>query len=114
MTMTVEQRRDIEKKIVTRTLETLIKAGYQISVNDGEEIVISRSTSVEAILDKMFSVDEEQIYVYKQGEEKRQGWILFVYGNDGWDVIADHTSRLEEVLAPVAEYANEFSDNWPS
>ncbi len=114
MTMTVEQRRDIEKKIITRTLDTLIKAGYEISVFNGEEIVISRSINPEAILDRMFSVDDEQILLYKPDERKRQGWVQFIYGNDGWDVIADHSGHLDEVLKPVSEYANEFSDNWPS
>ena len=112
MTMTVEQRRDIEKKIVTRTLETLIRAGYEISVYNGEEIVVKKSIQTEGILEKMFSVDDEQILLYKNG--KRVGFVEFIYGNDGWDVIADHSGHLGDVLSPVTEYANEFSDNWPS
>lgn len=112
MTMTVAQRREIEKKIATKTLETLITAGFEISVYDGQDIVITRSTNVESILDKMFSVDDEQILLYKPDDRKRHGWVQFVYGNDGWDVIADHSGHLEEVLKPVAEFSDGICDSW--
>ena len=35
-----------------------------------------------------------------------QGWVYLVYGNDGWDVLADYTVNLGPSMQP----ANELSD----
>ncbi len=29
------------------------------------------------------------------------GWVRFIYGNDGWDVISDYTTNLEPVMKLV-------------
>jgi len=33
------------------------------------------------------------------------GWVYFVYGNDGWDVVSDYTTNLEAVLKGSGELA---------
>lgn len=35
----------------------------------------------------------ERLYVFKPGEKKPFAWVYFVYGNDGWDVISDYTTK---------------------
>lgn len=37
--------------------------------------------------------------------ERPIGWVRFVYGNDGHDVISDYTTNLESVLEPINAYA---------
>lgn len=112
--MTVEQRREIEKKIITKALDTIISAGYEVSVFDGEAIVIKRSTNTNNILEKLFSVDDESLLIYKPNEKNRIGCVQLVYGNDGWDVLADSSNQVvEELLQPASKLADEICENWP-
>ena len=32
-------------------------------------------------------------------------WVFLVYGNDGWDVIADYNVSLEPLLEPINKLA---------
>ena len=88
---------------------------YSVRVYNGEEFE-ARTQSVEATLKAMFASDEDRVYVDKLagviGSKKawhNVGWIYFVYGNDGWDVISDHTDNysINELVAatePLATY----------
>ena len=108
----LDRRIKIEKQIAARCVRDLIAAGYSLGVHNGEEITIHHSTDAKAILAEMFSTDEEHLKVYKmdgpQGKRDWFGWVFFVYGNDGWDVINDYTTNLEEALKGTNEYASTF------
>jgi hypothetical protein len=99
--MTNEQRIAIERHLAQLAAETLINAGYQVTVNDGEEDVLEYSTNVQAILDAMFSTDEDYLFATQAGPAGQKGWVRFIYGNSGFDVINDLTVNLESVMAPV-------------
>lgn len=93
--MNVEKRQRIERRIAREAIKGLLAEGYKISVFDGEETVLTKSVDPAAIEKAMFSTDEDQFHVERDGGEKPEtGWVLFVYGNDGWDVIADNTVNL--------------------
>jgi hypothetical protein len=94
-------RMRIERRIVKATIKEALAAGYEVTVCDGEEFPLQRSTDAAAILKAMFSTDEDGLWLYKPGAEKRDGLVYFVYGNDGWDVINDYTVTLEGMLKPV-------------
>ncbi len=97
--MNVEKRQRIERRIAREAIKGLLAEGYKISVFDGEETVLTKSVDPAAIEKAMFSTDEDQFHVERDGGEKPEtGWVLFVYGNDGWDVIADNTVNLEPAL----------------
>lgn len=104
--MSVAARQLIEKEIARRTIQSLLEKGYAISVHDGEETTVKRSLDKKVIIEAMFTTDEDILYVHANSDTKAFGWIMFVYGNDGHDVISDYTTNLEEVLAPVNAYAN--------
>lgn len=97
----VQTVRKTEILIAMDCVMTLISDGFTIGVYDGQEIVLKNSTNLSEILDKLGSTDEDQLIAYKDG--KRFGWIQFVYGNDGWDVIADHSTNLQTILEPIME-----------
>lgn len=99
----------VERRIMKRCVKELLAAGYQLSVFDGEEITVRRSTDRKAILAAMRTTDDDYLYVY-QGADKKIGWVRFVYGNDGPDVICDYTTNLEAALKPVNDYATTFED----
>jgi hypothetical protein len=105
--ITNERRIEIEKIIVAKTVETLIAAGFQVSVNNGEEITVRRSTDAAAVCAALGTTDEDSIHLRK-ADGVRAGFVLFVYGNEGNTVICDHSTSLEDVLAPVYTFAETF------
>ena len=98
--MSVKMRQIVEREIATSVVKTLLKAGFALSVdngdNNGDEFEIANSRSKKTVLEKMFQTDEERVYAIKDG--KLFGWVYFVYGNDGWDVISDYTVNLEKYI----------------
>lgn len=93
-----------ERVIVLKLIDTLLAAGFELSVNDGEENH-PWTTDRAAVIDAILNTDEDTLRVRKDG---RTGWVLLVYGNGGWDVICDYTVWLEDVLAPVMALAEEL------
>ena len=84
-----------ERAIAERLVTDAIALGYQVSVNDGEAWVVKRSTDSKAIMAALFSTDEDYIRIRKEGEEGSVGTFTLIYGNDGWDVIADWSYSAE-------------------
>jgi hypothetical protein len=96
-------RIEIEGRIFGRACSALIASGWLLDLNDGEETVITGSDSITALRAAAFSTDEDYLIAHK-GDER--GWVRFIYGNDGHDVISDYTTNLEDVLKPVNDYAD--------
>lgn len=84
-----------ERAIAERLVTDAIAQGYQVSVNDGEAWVVKRSTDSKAIMAALFSTDEDYIRIRKEGEEGSVGTFTLIYGNDGWDVVADWSYSAE-------------------
>ncbi len=100
--MNVKFRQMIERRIAEEVITQALAAGFLISVEDGEEITLKKSRGKAKILEAMFTTDEDRLYFTKPGQkEGDSGWVYFVYGNDGWDVINDYTTNLEEMMKPV-------------
>lgn len=121
MSQSVAMRQEVERKIARAFIRSALKAGYSISVFDCEEFTLRRSTDEKAILGAMFTTDDDRLYVHIRGskidsEWERDphkitsyfGWVWFVYGNSGWDVISDYTTNLEPLMAD----ANKVSDRY--
>lgn len=104
---TVEQRQAIERKIVSQAIRDLTNAGYEVVVNDGEDDVTEPTMDYSTIFNAMFSTDMDYLKVYAPGIRICNGWVFFVYGNDGPDVINDYTTNLEGVLAATIELADQ-------
>ena len=107
--MNVETRQKIERQIARKTAKDLIAAGYSVAVFDGEEIALEASTDVRAIMAAMFSTDEDYLFAMtpsEDGKMKRAGWVRFIYGNTGFDVINDYTTNLETALTETNALAD--------
>lgn len=97
-----------EKKVCTALVNACLARGYAISVSDGEDWPVIRSTDKIAVLAALFSTDEDQIVIHDTAGVKA-GWFLLIYGNDGYDVVSDFTANpvcdgiWEEVLRPLAD-----------
>ena len=103
--MSVKLRIELEKKIAAAVAEGLIGAGYLITVNDGEEDVLFDSKDPAAIAAAMMSTDEDYFYVSKEPSAGKTwfGWVRFIYGNDGYDVVSDYTVNLENPVGPISK-----------
>ncbi len=90
----VRQRQAIERRIATLVVKQLLAQGFSLSIdNGGDELELQRCTDQAQILQHLFLTDEEHLLVHRGIE--RTGFVYFVYGNDGWDVICDYSVDLE-------------------
>jgi uncharacterized protein YcgL (UPF0745 family) len=104
--MNIQNRQRIEREIVSAALECFIAQGFKVQVDNGEEYSEPFS-SVEETLKNMFQTDEEYVYVLNTTGRKI-GWVQFVYGNDGWDVICNYTTNLEKYLTMAQEVSEKY------
>lgn len=105
----VRFRGQVEQLIVTKVVDLALAAGYRVSVDDGgEELPITKERA--EVLNQLVNTDEDRLYVYRADIDRPFGWVYFVYGNDGFDVISDYTTNLEELLAPAHELANKLEN----
>ena len=95
-------RQRVEREIAASAVDALIRAGYAISVDNGDnsegKYEIEKSRDRAAIASSMFQTDEEYVIAVDKHTGKLQGYIFFVYGNDGWDVISDYTVNLDKII----------------
>lgn len=98
---------DNEKRIVGRLVTDLLAAGAQLSVNDGEEITLTRSRNPDKIFEALSSTGEDYLLVDFPATGPRQRWVRLIWGNDV-DVISDYHTSLEAYLAGANTLAQEL------
>ena len=104
----VRRRIAVERRILRATVKTLLAAGYFVSINNSGvpgEYEIERSRDLAAIMKAAMLTDDEWVVAHREPGAGLEmlGWVRLVYGNDGWDVIADYSMSLDDVLKPVNE-----------
>lgn len=85
-----------EVALATRLVRFLLSQGCALSIWEGEDWAINRSTSLPDLLGALASTGEDKIVVYPAGEKTpRLGDIYLVWGNadDGSELIADHSDN---------------------
>lgn len=87
-----------ETRIAKAVVSRLINLGFEIAVNDGEEVVTPVTTDTKTIYDAMNSTDMDYVLAYKNGE--RAGSVLLIWGN-GEDLISDMSETMEEHMRGV-------------
>lgn len=93
----IARRQRIERAIVRRVVKDALAAGYVLSVDDGgDELAVEEATKTKPVMDALLNTDDDTLILRRNDE---RGWVRFVYGNSGWDVINDYTTNLEDVLA---------------
>jgi hypothetical protein len=101
----------VEQDIVTRAVDALIAAGYRLRTDLHDDPRPDEPTTERAaILAEMRETDDEFLGVYRPedftpDDRRPYGWIRFVYGNGGYDVISDYTINLEPIIDPIMAYA---------
>jgi hypothetical protein len=98
--MSVKMRQIVEKEITVTIVDALLKAGFELQVENGDSTsrwMIDRAN----IIQHLYLTDEDRIYVRKADNSDKTsvfGWVYLVYGNDGWDVLSDYTVNLEKLI----------------
>lgn len=98
----------IEGRVVRRTIQALLQAGYTIDLNDGGETTVFCSRSLDELMQAAFSTDEDYLIARDKETGKKVGMVFLVYGNDGHDVVSDYSLSLEDVMKPVNDYADGY------
>ncbi len=88
----------MELKIVNALLKAIEDNDYTVKIEEYEE------EETPDLKKALFNLDEANLYIYK--DKICKGWIRLVFGNDGWDLISDYSIRLESLLKPVQEVAD--------
>lgn len=107
MSPEVAHRQYIEAQIINLIVIEAISKGYSVSVHDGEETTVEKSTDFDTITKATMTTDEDTLIIHDKSGE-RIGMVYLVYGNDGWDVIADYTlnDQINDILIPAEQFAN--------
>lgn len=105
----VKMRQEVERKIADKVIESILAQGLLIQVTDGEEECTGRISDPEAIKKAMYSTDENILWVYSDETVRYAiGFVHFIYGNDGHDVIHDYSINLEEIMKPANDLADSY------
>lgn len=108
----VAQRIHVERAIVRAFVDAVLKAddAYTLRVHDGEDFATDKTRDPDAIVQAIMSTDEDRLYVYNA--ERRIGFLYLVYGNSGWDVMADYTATPEfkAFVQPADNLADAFDE----
>lgn len=102
------KRMEMERRMASALVRACLARGYRISVHNGEELAIRGSKVYRAVMDALWQTDEETVHIYGP-DGKRAGSFFLVYGNDGYDLIADHTDNeacraiWDEVISPLSD-----------
>ena len=115
--MEIENIARIENIIVKTIIQDALDLGYSIIHHNGEDDTISvkpeedREKTVDAIMQEVRQCDEEYLIFYDDRIKRRRvGEVFLVYGNDGYDVICDHTDNeeMDRILAGANELASKY------
>lgn len=86
-----------ERAIAKAAIADLLAAGFVVSLFDGEAYPVKKSSNAKEIFAAMFSVDEETL-IARDASGTKIGVVNFVYGNDGYDAMAEYSEALHAVL----------------
>ena len=100
----------IEGVIMTQVVLDVLAAGYRITVDDGEEELTPRQ-ELGHILATMGATEGGDTLVFDNAAGQQVGWVQFIYGNDGHDVIADASANpaTDALLANAERLADTFA-----
>lgn len=84
-----------EARVARKLVKAALDAGYLISVNDGEEWTVKRSSSHPAVVDALATTGEDRLLMRLPVSGDVVGSFWLIYGNDpsGEELIADHSDN---------------------
>ena len=100
---------EAENLIMQAVISAFVNAGFVIQIDNGGEAdeLLGPFTDGTEIFNNMRQADEDVLRIYTE-EGKLRGFVQFVYGNSGWDVIADYTTSLQQYLTEADNLASQI------
>lgn len=109
--MNEEFRRDLMDKIIKVAICRATEAGYAITVHNGKESVLLGEPDSRMVFEKLRSTDRDVLMCERLN--KVVGWFMFSYVvANPWEVLADHTTNLADMLEPAQKLAGELADSY--
>lgn len=106
----VKQRILMERAVIRKACDDLIAAGYWLRLDDGQGwITPSWTQQSDEIMADLLTCDVELLRV-TLSPPFINGSLTLIYGNDGWDVMADYSASLEPHLAGANALADQLCD----
>jgi hypothetical protein len=97
-----------EKRMCTALVKACLDRGFLVSVHDGEEWAVKKSSDKTVILAALFSTDQDEITI-RTADGNKAGWFQLIYGNDGYDVVSNSSENevcnaiWKAVLSPLSD-----------
>jgi hypothetical protein len=95
-----------EIRIANRLIKDALARGYMISVHDGEEWALKKSTNVFEVMNALASTDCDNVR-FRDASGVYVGTVALIWGNDV-DLISDWTvsPAMEALMGPVETFVN--------
>ena len=106
----------MERQIIKALVTEAFKRGFtKIIIDNGGDdellllMVLVKSmaqreqitcTDTKEVMASIRQTDEEHMF-FVHPDSPKMSWVFLVYGNDGYDVIADHSSSLNEMINTI-------------
>jgi len=89
----------MERQVIKALVNEAFKRGFTKIIIDnggdaGEDITC---TNTKEVMASIRQTDEEHMF-FVHPDNPKMSWVFLVYGNDGYDVIADHSTSLDELI----------------
>jgi hypothetical protein len=98
----IEERRAVRKldrEITTKLIDALLADGYEITCCLLDDVpAFEQSKDRAGILNLLWDLEMAELHAHKGNET---AWIKLIFGEAGWDVVADHTEDLAYLIDPI-------------
>jgi hypothetical protein len=98
----------MERQIIKALVTEAFKRGFTkiIIDNGGDDEEQITCFNLEEVMASIRQTDEEHMFFVHPDNQKllwvgRMSWVTLVYDNDGYDVIADHSLSLNEMIDTI-------------
>jgi len=100
----------LELAIVDCLIDEAKKTGHILKIIDDEKYEEDKEDIYydEDIKDLLFNLDEAIVYIFEKESDEPIGSIFLVFGNYGYDLISDYSTKIENFLAPVLELSKKL------
>ena len=106
----------IENEIVFTIIQNALDLGYTVIHHNGEDATVTaypddedREAIIKEMMEEVRQCDEERL-IFRDKKGSRVGMVYLVYGNDGHDVICDHTDNDE--MTNILSRANALAESF--
>jgi len=107
----IDRRIAGEKAVVRAAVRNAIKLGHTVSVFDGEEWAVKRSTNEREVMAEIYATDMETL-AFRKADGELVGKVWLVYGNSASEVMSDwsDSEAMATILAPAKRRADKYAE----